>query len=607
MPITIRSADGSTEDIEDDLDPETGENIALRELSKAGYDVGQKLYSVDDSSPVFVPQAELKDALGSRQFVAVPLSSTGDKSLDAIYKKSQETGAPVETLKDQARISGTVLPTDSNLMQAVAPAGGIANKILFNAPSFVQKKLQGEAEEKAIDSLRPELQAAKPFAQRGVETVAEFVSPLNRIGMAAKSASTLGRVASAAAGTGATSAAQGVFESRSGQEAESGLIGGTVGAATGGLFEGAAKGLQAMSGKLSQLAEKGGFSGVADRLKSFAGSGEPALEAAARELGEAAEETGSRQIAKGIGAEGLTKSTKRAVASSGGETELGRFVAEEGLTGPLTSKATTLTKAEALSKQIKGRLDDNYKELDKWITDTGQEGVQGIDADNLLQKIRAEVVEPLKKNETTIKLADRLENDYLKAFEELNTGKKLSFSEARQKATELRNIAWDSFDGNKNALKRYQKALDDTGKILREESLRSAEEIGGKNTKPIVDQIRKDNKRISKSINVEGLARAAIERRERGKTFGLTDSIIAGGGIAGGLATGDPENALYGAALVAPKKLAERYGNQMVGTGLRKVGLGLQESAKDGTVDMLTRSLAREEAEDARRRLGLVP
>jgi hypothetical protein len=90
------------------------------------------------------------------------------------------------------------------------------------------------------------------------------------------------------------------------------------------------------------------------------------------------------------------------------------------------------------------------------------------------------------------------------------------------------------------------------------------------NSPRFTEQLKQARKTYSAGKGAEELLTNKQAREQGNKMFGLTDSIIAGGGIAASPATGGLS--LAPAAFVGAKKLAEKYGSQTMAIGFDKLG-----------------------------------
>lgn len=103
-------------------------------------------------------------------------------------------------------------------------------------------------------------------------------------------------------------------------------------------------------------------------------------------------------------------------------------------------------------------------------------------------------------------------------------------------------------------------------------------------------EIKNANKRLGNYLTVKDVATDRVSRDAANRTFGLTDNIwgaaglAGGGGVAGGLMSGDFEGAakgaLTGAALMGGNKLARTYGNPLMAVGFDKAANTLLQIPK---------------------------
>lgn len=85
-------------------------------------------------------------------------------------------------------------------------------------------------------------------------------------------------------------------------------------------------------------------------------------------------------------------------------------------------------------------------------------------------------------------------------------------------------------------------------------------------------------KLYSGAKGAEQLLENRIAREEGNKMFGLTDTVLMGGGGAGALASASPEAALLTAAAIGTKKFGEKFGNQIMASGANAISKGVRKA-----------------------------
>jgi hypothetical protein len=178
----------------------------------------------------FTPDAPEKEEQKPRE--GYKITETEVKDIASKY------GVDAGKLKKLAPIYGGSVDTGkgerSGLEKAVRTAAEISENTLLNLPQFAGKKLLlSDKEEQALDEVVERIRDRETLADLGIDLAAGAPGILLGLG-AAKGASTAAKIG-VAAGMGA---AQGVATSKKGEELQGAAIGGTVGAALGGTFEG---------------------------------------------------------------------------------------------------------------------------------------------------------------------------------------------------------------------------------------------------------------------------------------------------------------------------------------------------------------------------------
>jgi hypothetical protein len=396
----------------------------------------------------------------------------------------------------------------------------------------------------------------------------------------------------------------------SGAGTVAGIVGGAV---TGGkLAGGFAKGASALQ-RLKSAAKTGAAFGAIGNPGDIEGEVSPQIEERAKNaLMGAALGTGGQLVGEGVGFTGKKladyfkrKAEEKAFKTSGAMlkdfrhanekgkvNELGRMMLDEEVVTPLTTPKT-------VANRLEGKIEGASQNLEDIITETEETGGKNFRKLKPAQRKTLqeasfrpqEVAESMKKE-----IRDRYkhvpEEKLQAAFDEIDSWllkqpKVMGIRDTQQLKQEMNRFLKDSdFYGQpKSFTKEGTLAV---RKGLKEGVERKADafaEVMGEQG----GQIKATNKRLGNMIEAQDIAQDRISRDAANRAFGLTDTIMMGGGmgggaVAGGLLQGDIEGALKGAVIGSSlgglNKLGRTYGNSLQATGFNNLSKMLAKTPK---------------------------
>lgn len=272
------------------------------------------------------------------------------------------------------------------------------------------------------------------------------------------------------------------------------------------------------------------------------------VEKALPSLREGAESTAERLAARSLGAE-------RGTIKKFGEDKVraaGRYALDEGIVSPLASTDDMISRNAA----VQGRAGEGMREVYKAIDDAGASTFNPLDvASKVDQDVGGFWRSPLNRGETN-QLENTLEAILMRGEENI------PLSEAQILKQELGKVA--NWKNAINITDKERMARDAYGVVS--SAIDEATEAGaGKIGKDgLLETLKNSKKLYGNSKTAEELLGNKLAREQGNKMFGLTDTIAAGSGLAGG-------GPLTAGAVYAGKKGLERFGTSTAAVGFDKL------------------------------------
>lgn len=367
------------------------------------------------------------------------------------------------------------------------------------------------------------------------------------------------------------------------------LLGGTAGAATklgrigqavkGGAIAGLLQNPGDVEGAVSplQLGERAQGAVQGGLLGGAAGTTGEALGAAGKALGSIPaklEQYGQTKAFKSSGA--MLKDFRKAF-DKGKVEELGQEMIDSGLVKPGSTFEDVASQGAELKKQVGTRIGEIYDQVKSKIGDTATVNTDQAYSD-LIDAISNPKVRPkLGAKAYDDRMLTEIE-DIVKNKDQLTNPKFLNevIGELDQKINYAKRA---------NELPVYQEGFLELRRALRKQLNDTVELVGKEAGNPeLANELKALNKRYGNLSEISTIAKDRVSRENANRMFGLTDTILASGGAAGGFASsgdghgveGALKGAALGAALGGANKLARTYGNPLVATGATRLGQALQ-------------------------------
>ncbi len=238
--------------------------------------------------------------------------------------------------------------------------------------------------------------------------------------------------------------------------------------------------------------------------------------------------------------------------------DIGRFAIDEGIVTPLSSTDDLVNKNAQAMQRAGSKMSDIYGAIDEAGASTFNPKVA---AKRMSDELGDFWRDPINKGES---------NQFDNIIESiLNRGPNdLPIKEAQLLKEKIGKVA--NWKNNIAPTDKERMAREAYGLIsgYLDETVDTSSDIMG--SPKFTDQLKEARKIYSAGKGSEELLANKVAREQGNKMFGMTDSIIAGGGIASGPTMG--AGSATAGALVGAKKLIEKYGNQSAAIGLDKLG-----------------------------------
>lgn len=544
MTFIAVGADGQSHEVDDEYDP-AGNNVAMQNLEKSGYQIQHKLIH-KSGEETHVPHNELSNALKTGQFY-IPEHYDALKSARPVATKINEvaakTGTDPETLAARASGMGLAPETANPVVKGLASATGIANSALFGVPSYLAKKMEDTKTQQAIDMLRPTVEQSKPTIQKAAEFGGALASPIPGSSEAGPLTKALG-----------IGALTGLTDSQTGDEGKSTLAGAALGGATGALGAGIGKGINKLQG-------------ASEGLENMAG----------------------RRAFKAAG--GMLKDERTAERYKGGTANVGQQLLESGIVKAGDTVDTIAKKATA-AKDTYGKKISDF--VDNVRQKYGDNPDHSVNMANIKLRVENEIGSqtqgvPFVSNRDAI---ERELGVMMKPFEVKDQAghvigfNNLSFADAnalRQKLDKQIQAAYKN--PSANPLQQQQMQF---RSILDDEIMKSLDKIG--TTIPdsgVSRQAFKDLQgKWSLAKTASDMAADKVLRNQANRTVSPSDYVMGLGGAATGASigyheggvTGAVEGAATGGALGVANHMMRSYGNSAAAAGLMKASQLLDKS-----------------------------
>lgn len=345
-------------------------------------------------------------------------------------------------------------------------------------------------------------------------------------GLGAANGAKIATIAGKAAIQGAIQGAGSSDEENLVEVARDSARGAVLGAAAGAAGGAIAKGVSALS--------KGGI--------------KKATDSASKKLSDFAE----MRAANALGA------TKRSLNKQGLERikSLGREALDEGVVSPLATTEKMIDRSKLLQDRGAKAMNEVYSAID----DKGASTFNPLNvASKVDEKLSPEFRTPINKGEVT-----QLENTLESILQ--RGDKDISLKSAQSLKEEIGKVAYPR-GFTKDVTPKMQMARD--AYTVVKEAIDKAAEEGSEliNSKNLGAQLQKGKKDYGLGKSFEDLLSNRVSSEEGNKLFGLTDTITG----AGAIGTLGP----VGAAVVGAKKIAEKFGNQVLAVGSDKLAKGM--------------------------------
>ena len=329
--------------------------------------------------------------------------------------------------------------------------------------------------------------------------------------------------------------------------AEKVLVGGLEGLGMGaaaGFGMGAAGSLLSSAGRGARAAGKAADE-VADVAAGAAPSGGGLL---TRELDDLA----NKQTLKALGLQGSDTAALEKKFGKDGLKSLTRRLHDDGLINASEDLATRAKRLETIAEDAGKKVGDLVRRVDAegGALPTGLDVVRRLRADVIDAKYGRDALSRAT-NKTLIK---KLEKEVLSPLSEMDSGGGASLEslwELRQKV-DLMGKPGKEF----SALSGGEKAMREARKVIEDE----IEKTIGNHSPDLAAAYKSAKQDVHAFSDLAEMSTNRAAREEGNRWFSLSDNLMAAGGITGGLATGDVENAAYGAGLGMVNRLLRTRG-----------------------------------------------
>lgn len=263
----------------------------------------------------------------------------------------------------------------------------------------------------------------------------------------------------------------------------------------------------------------------------------------------------------------------------GGKEAFGKDLLESGIVSGGKSRQQMLDKAREIEESSGKNIGDILGQFDSLA---GKKGYKSDALKRILERSKAEVLDPLNESPATQELADRVNNKYLGRLEE--------YVKAKDMGPRSPNDSSLGFKGLQNERRLLDKtAFNETGldkplndklqavrRIFNEELLKDAEKVA---PKELLDDYARQNRLFGVSTTAKKLTEEQLARQAKNRSISLTDYISGGASGAAGAAAAGPVGLVMAPAAIGLNKLARERGNQMLAGGADKLAKFLKGGA----------------------------